>query len=272
MRIVGVRELKNRLSEYLRLVSAGEEILVTVRGEVVAELRKPGRPLPETPYPRLLLQAQKARSVWMHRTARNFTLRSNRFLAKGCSENYSQRRGVNTEALRGVECGSFLASRRIRLGGGTRATGLGGSGPFFRVDLHRMRSCSDSSCVPRSTLRNRCRRSKSAPCRRRRALGTLEFTLGDHRTCPPSLPSGTDSDVGCNPPRHGHRSSLPGAGYQPSFAGRANSQIGTGAGIFPSPGIGTLAAANSVDLCSSQKRILDGQLPDLLPVLQILRV
>ena len=39
---VGIRELKNRLSEYLRQVRNGEEILVTDRGEVVAELRKPG--------------------------------------------------------------------------------------------------------------------------------------------------------------------------------------------------------------------------------------
>lgn len=40
---VPVGELKNRLSEYLRLVRAGEEILVTDHGEVVAELRKPSR-------------------------------------------------------------------------------------------------------------------------------------------------------------------------------------------------------------------------------------
>jgi antitoxin (DNA-binding transcriptional repressor) of toxin-antitoxin stability system len=39
---VGVRELKNRLSEFLRLVRAGEVVLVTDRGEVVAELRQPG--------------------------------------------------------------------------------------------------------------------------------------------------------------------------------------------------------------------------------------
>ena len=38
---VGVRELKNRLSEYLRLVRAGEIVLVTDRGEIVAELRQP---------------------------------------------------------------------------------------------------------------------------------------------------------------------------------------------------------------------------------------
>lgn len=41
---VGVRELKNRLSEFLRRVRAGERILVTKRGEVVAELRQPGGP------------------------------------------------------------------------------------------------------------------------------------------------------------------------------------------------------------------------------------
>ncbi len=47
---VGVRDLKNRLSEYLRLVRAGEVVLVTDRGEVVAELRKPGHPaLAENP-------------------------------------------------------------------------------------------------------------------------------------------------------------------------------------------------------------------------------
>lgn len=41
MTVVGIRELKNRLSEYLRLVRAGEHVLVTDRGEVVAEIRQP---------------------------------------------------------------------------------------------------------------------------------------------------------------------------------------------------------------------------------------
>lgn len=42
MKTAGVRELKNRLSEYLREVRSGETVLVTDRGEVVAELRPPG--------------------------------------------------------------------------------------------------------------------------------------------------------------------------------------------------------------------------------------
>jgi prevent-host-death family protein len=40
---VGIRELKNRLSEYLRSVRLGETVLVTDRGEVVAELLPPGQ-------------------------------------------------------------------------------------------------------------------------------------------------------------------------------------------------------------------------------------
>lgn len=44
MRAVGIRELKNRLSHFVRLVEAGESVLVTDRGAVVAELRPPGSP------------------------------------------------------------------------------------------------------------------------------------------------------------------------------------------------------------------------------------
>lgn len=36
---VGTKELKNRLSHYLRLVQQGESVQVTDRGAVVAELR-----------------------------------------------------------------------------------------------------------------------------------------------------------------------------------------------------------------------------------------
>src|SRR5437588_12546401 len=43
MRAVGIRELKNRLSEYLRLVGNGENIQVTDRGRVVAEIHPPGQ-------------------------------------------------------------------------------------------------------------------------------------------------------------------------------------------------------------------------------------
>lgn len=41
MKAVAVKELKNRLSAYLREVKGGEVVLVTDRGQVVAELRQP---------------------------------------------------------------------------------------------------------------------------------------------------------------------------------------------------------------------------------------
>lgn len=38
MQSVGIKTLKNRLSEYVRTATAGETVLVTCRGQVVAEL------------------------------------------------------------------------------------------------------------------------------------------------------------------------------------------------------------------------------------------
>jgi prevent-host-death family protein len=43
MQTIGIRELKNRLSEVVRAVKGGEHVLVTDRGTVVAELVPPGR-------------------------------------------------------------------------------------------------------------------------------------------------------------------------------------------------------------------------------------
>ena len=51
MKSVGLRELKNRLSEYVRDVRAGEGVLVTDRGEVVAELIPPGQRVDERGVP-----------------------------------------------------------------------------------------------------------------------------------------------------------------------------------------------------------------------------
>ena len=41
MRSVGIKTLKNRLSEYVRLAASGETVLVTDRDRVVAELGPP---------------------------------------------------------------------------------------------------------------------------------------------------------------------------------------------------------------------------------------
>ncbi len=62
MKAVGIRELKSHLSEYLRMVRRGEEILITDRGEVIAELRQPGRAASEVQYPALLLHARQGKA------------------------------------------------------------------------------------------------------------------------------------------------------------------------------------------------------------------
>lgn len=55
METVGIRELKNKLSAYVRKVEAGDVVLVTDRGRVVAELVPHGwqRPAPDV-HPGLL--------------------------------------------------------------------------------------------------------------------------------------------------------------------------------------------------------------------------
>jgi prevent-host-death family protein len=55
MKSVGLRELKNRLSEYVREVRFGEAVLVTDRGEVVAELIPPGQGTDERGVPSALV-------------------------------------------------------------------------------------------------------------------------------------------------------------------------------------------------------------------------
>ena len=53
---VGVKDLKNRLSEYLREVKAGVRIVVTDRQQVIAELRQPDASSPEGAVPSLYYQ------------------------------------------------------------------------------------------------------------------------------------------------------------------------------------------------------------------------
>lgn len=60
---VGIRELKNKLSEYVRQVARGETVLVTDRGTVVAELRAPSPDSrADSPYPGLEQLARDGRA------------------------------------------------------------------------------------------------------------------------------------------------------------------------------------------------------------------
>lgn len=58
MRAIGIKVLKNKLSEYVRLAASGETVLVTDRDRVVAELGPPRAGRAET-----LVDAQLAEAV-----------------------------------------------------------------------------------------------------------------------------------------------------------------------------------------------------------------
>ncbi len=65
MRTAGLRELKAKLAEYIRDVRRGETVLVTDRGQVVAEINPPGArvaaPAPGDLAPRLVALAAEGR-------------------------------------------------------------------------------------------------------------------------------------------------------------------------------------------------------------------
>jgi antitoxin (DNA-binding transcriptional repressor) of toxin-antitoxin stability system len=63
MRSVGIKTLKNKLSEYIRLASQGETVLVTDRDRVVAEISPPraGR----SPILRDAMLAEAVRNGWV---------------------------------------------------------------------------------------------------------------------------------------------------------------------------------------------------------------
>lgn len=56
MKTVGIRELKNKLSDYVRQARSGDTILITDRGEVVAEINPPGQARADGEVPHGLLE------------------------------------------------------------------------------------------------------------------------------------------------------------------------------------------------------------------------
>jgi antitoxin (DNA-binding transcriptional repressor) of toxin-antitoxin stability system len=63
MRVVGLKVLKNRLAEYVRMAAAGERVLVTDRDRVVAELIAPQGGTPE--YASDAVLADAVRAGWL---------------------------------------------------------------------------------------------------------------------------------------------------------------------------------------------------------------
>ena len=58
MKTSGVREIKNRLSAYLRMVEQGERVAITHRGRIVAELGPPTHTTEEDAYAELRRRAR----------------------------------------------------------------------------------------------------------------------------------------------------------------------------------------------------------------------
>ncbi|MGQ0703999.1 MAG: type II toxin-antitoxin system Phd/YefM family antitoxin [Gemmatimonadales bacterium] len=83
MRAVGVRELKNRLSEYLRLVKQGEQVLVTEHGVVIAEIRQPSLTAAEQPYPGLANLVRRGVASAVHENDPGAYPRMRRLLPEG---------------------------------------------------------------------------------------------------------------------------------------------------------------------------------------------
>jgi antitoxin (DNA-binding transcriptional repressor) of toxin-antitoxin stability system len=63
MKTAGVREVKDRLSEFIRMVRNGEHVLITDRGEVVAMLGPPGPAFEEAEFPRLEQMIREGRAT-----------------------------------------------------------------------------------------------------------------------------------------------------------------------------------------------------------------
>lgn len=59
MRVVGIKVLKNKLSEYVKLAASGEIVLVTDRDRVVAELVAPRSDRPSHPEDAVIAQGVK---------------------------------------------------------------------------------------------------------------------------------------------------------------------------------------------------------------------
>ena len=64
-----MRELKNRLSEYLRQAKSGESVLVTDRGQVIAELTPPGQGATDASVPAGLLALARRQLLVIGATA-----------------------------------------------------------------------------------------------------------------------------------------------------------------------------------------------------------
>jgi len=87
IKIVGIKDLKNNLSAYLRDVRRGTRVFVSDRNEVVAELHEPGAVYATTEDPNPVLAAwARAGVITLPKRPKSPTPKSPVRLAKGTAE------------------------------------------------------------------------------------------------------------------------------------------------------------------------------------------
>lgn len=79
MNIVGIKELKNQLTQYLRRTKKGQEVIITERGKPIAVIRPTEGPLPATSLEAKLTELAEENKV---------TLPRKKFLARSCYQDF----------------------------------------------------------------------------------------------------------------------------------------------------------------------------------------
>lgn len=67
MNIVGIKELKNQLTQYLRRTKKGQEVIITERGKPIAVIRPTEGPLPATSLEAKLTELAEENKVMLPR-------------------------------------------------------------------------------------------------------------------------------------------------------------------------------------------------------------
>lgn len=114
MKTAGVREIKNRLSAYLRMVERGERVAVTRRGRVVAELGPPAHTTEDDAYAEL---RRRVRAGTVRMGGRNrpdlYPRPSRRLPSQVVRELLDDVRGDRNETLAERRASTTDASRRL---------------------------------------------------------------------------------------------------------------------------------------------------------------
>ena len=171
LKTVGVKELKNNLSAYLREVRRGVRVFVADRQQVVAELREPGS-VPEAVLDPTLAAWVEAGEVRLPRPPRH------RYPSRPSAGPTAPRAAGSTrcgrsagDGLPGILGGARVAARRASRRRGARRRGSGRPGGDVRADADRGAPGARARRAPRRARRRRRPAAARAARARRPGLG-----------------------------------------------------------------------------------------------------